>query len=70
MSWIATPESSSIAGFEYVEERRMLIVEFKSGARYNYFDVPAAIYEGMKAASSRGQFHAKNVVNKYRYAKV
>ena len=70
MSWIATPESSNIVGFDYVKDRQVLIVEFKNGGRYNYFDVPATIFEGMKAASSKGQFHAKNVKGIYRYAKV
>ena len=70
MSWIATPESSNIVGFDYVQERQVLIVEFKNGGRYNYFDVPATIVEGMKAASSKGQFLAKNVKGIYRYARV
>jgi hypothetical protein len=69
MSWIATPESSNIARFDYVAETQVLIVEFKNGARYNYYDVPARIFEGMKAASSKGQYLAKNVKNIYRYAR-
>jgi hypothetical protein len=69
MSWIATPRSSNIAGFDYVPETQVLTVEFKDGARYNYYDVPARIFEGMKAASSYGQYLAKNVKNTYRYAR-
>jgi hypothetical protein len=70
MSWIATPESSNIAGFEYSKERHVLTVEFKNGGRYNYYDVPEVVFEQMKAASSRGQFLAKNIKGKYRYARV
>ncbi len=70
MSWIATPESSTIAGFDYVKERQVLIVEFKNGARYNYYDVPEITFERMKAASSKGQFLAQNVKGVYRYARV
>jgi hypothetical protein len=70
MSWIATPESSNIAGFDYDRESQTLIVEFNSGGRYNYYDVPESIFEGMKAASSKGQFLAQNVKNAYRYARV
>ncbi len=70
MSWIATPESSNIAGFDYVKERQILIVEFRNGGRYNYYDVPVTTFEGMKAAPSKGQFLAQNVKGVYRYARV
>ena len=70
MTWIATPESSNVAGFDYIEDRQVLVVEFKSGGKYNYFDVPTAVYEQMKAAPSKGQFLAQNIKNIYRYARV
>lgn len=70
MSWIATPESSNIAGFDYNKETQVLTVEFTNGGRYNYFDVPETVFERMKAASSKGQFLAQNVKNVYRYARV
>jgi len=70
MSWIATPDSSNIAGFDYIKETQVLIVEFKNGGRYNYYDVPEGVFEGMKAASSYGQFLAQNVKGHYRYARV
>ncbi len=70
MSWIATPESSNIAGFDYIKETHVLIVEFKNGGRYNYYDVPETVFEGMKGASSKGQFLAQNVKSIYRYARV
>lgn len=69
MSWIATPESSNLAGFDYVKERQVLVVEFKNGGRYNYYDVPEVLYDQMKAASSKGQFLAQNIKGKYRYAR-
>jgi len=69
MSWIATPESSTIAAFDYIKERKMLIVEFKNGGRYNYYDVPETIFERMKVAPSKGQFLAQNVKGIYRYAR-
>jgi len=69
MSWIATPESSTIAGFDYNETTQILAVEFKNGGRYNYYDVPAVVFERMKAAPSKGQFLAQNIKNIYRYAR-
>jgi len=70
MTWIATPQSSNIAGFDYDKDRQVLTVEFKNGGRYNYYDVPETVFEGMKAASSRGQFLAQSVKGIYRYARV
>jgi hypothetical protein len=69
MSWIPTPESSNIAGFDYIKERQMLVVEFKNGGRYNYYDVPEIVFEQMKTAPSKGQFLAQNVKGAYRYAR-
>lgn len=70
MSWIATPESSNISGFDYNKTTQILTVEYKSGGRYNYYDVPEVVFERMKAASSKGQFLAQNIKNIYRYARV
>lgn len=70
MSWIATPESSNIAGFDYDERTKIMTVGFKNGGRYRYYDVPSAVFDGMKKASSKGQFLAQNVKGAYRYARV
>ena len=69
MNWIATPESSNIAGFGYDPKTEVLTVEFNNGGRYNYFDVPEHIYEGMRGASSKGQYLAQQIKNKFRYAR-
>lgn len=70
MSWIATPNSSNIAGFDYVPTQKLLIVEFKNGGRYNYYDVPEVMFERMKQAESKGGFLAQNIKNTFRYARV
>lgn len=69
MNWIETPESSNIARFGYDSENGILCVDFRKGGLYNYFDVPEAIYDQMRAASSKGQFLARNVKGSYRYAR-
>ena len=69
MAWIATPESSTIARFDYMKDRQVLIVEFKNGGRHNYFDVPEIVFERMKSAPSKGKFLAQNIKGKYRYAR-
>lgn len=70
MNWIATPESSNIAGFGYDKEKQVLVVEFKNGGRYNYFDVQETVFKQMDAAPSKGQFLAENVKGNFRYARV
>ena len=70
MEWIATPESSTIARFGYDSQTQVLTIEFMNGGRYNYYDVPAAVFERMKAAPSKGQFLAQNIKNIYRYARM
>lgn len=70
MNWIETPESSNLNRFGYDKSTHVLTVEFKNGGRYNYFDVPEAAFEQMKAAPSKGQFLAKSIKNNYRYARI
>lgn len=70
MTWINTPESSNIAGFGYENDTQVLTVEFKQGGRYNYYDVPDAVFEQMRNASSKGQYLAQHIKGRYRYARV
>jgi len=70
MSWIETPDSSNIARYKYDDKACVLTVEFKNGGTYNYYDVPQAVFEQMKAASSKGEFLARNIKGVYRYARV
>lgn len=70
MNWIQTPESSNILRFKYSTDAFVLTVEFKSGGRYDYYDVPERAFEEMKAASSKGKYLAQNIKGRYRYARV
>ena len=69
MNWIETPDSSNIARYRYDENGHVLTVEFKNGSTYNYYDVPQMVFEQMKAASSKGEFLARNIKGAYRYAR-
>lgn len=70
MDWYPTPNSSNLAGFGYISDSQVLVVEFKNGSRYNYYDVPSQVFEEMKSAESFGKFHAYNIKGVYRYARV
>lgn len=69
IEWIDTPESSTIVRIGYDDEAQTMTVEFKSGATYNYFDVPSQLFEGIRNAPSKGQFLAQQVKGSYRYAR-
>jgi hypothetical protein len=69
MNWIETPDSSNIARFRYSKDSLVLTVEFQKGGRYDYYDVQESVFEGMKAASSKGQYLAQNIKGSYRYAR-
>lgn len=67
--WISTPQSSNVAGFSYDETNQILTVEFKSGSRYNYYDVPQHVYKGMISADSKGKYLNAEIKGTYRYAR-
>lgn len=67
--WIFTPQSSNVAGFCYDHTNQTLTVEFKNGSRYNYYDVPQQVYEGMNAADSKGKYLNDEIKGVYRYAR-
>ena len=70
MEWTQTPNSSNVVAFGYDSEAQILTVEFKNGARYNYYDVPDTIADGMRSADSHGKYLARSVKGNYRYARV
>lgn len=67
--WISTPQSSNVARFCYDKSSGTLSVEFNSGSRYNYYDVPSHIFEGLKSADSKGNYLNTQIKGVYRYAR-
>ena len=67
--WIETPQSSNVAGFSYNEATQVLTVQFNSGNRYDYYDVPEQIFEGMNSAESKGKYLNAKIKGHYRYAR-
>ena len=49
-------DSSAIAEIGYLERKRTLLVRFRSGEGYAYFDVPPQTYAAFLAAPSKGAF--------------
>lgn len=63
-------ESSNLAAVAYDEATATLGVIFHRGGQYAYAGVPKAVYEGLLAASSTGQFFIKNIKPVYACEKV
>lgn len=62
--------SSTIESIGYDEATQTLEIEFKSGAVYQYFDVPDLVYRELMSAASHGQFLAHSIKGSYRYSRV
>lgn len=58
-----TVESSTIAHIDF--EDGTLIVRFKSGQTFRYFDVPQEKYDAMLAADSKGKYFARHIKKKH-----
>lgn len=63
-------DSSNVASVGYDPDTLTLEVEFKNGSVYQYFDVPATVYQELMQASSVGTFMHANIKNRYRYMKL
>jgi len=61
--------SSVIRRFEYQEAARRLDIEFVTGRRYSYHDVPAQLVRDMRAARSRGQFFNRYIRDHFRFTR-
>jgi hypothetical protein len=58
-------ESSVLASISYLPEARLLEIEFRSGAIYQYFDVPQQTYTELLIAESKGIFFNANIRNRF-----
>jgi hypothetical protein len=53
---VATVESTTLATVGYDETRKLLRLEFRSGAVYLYFGVPGEVHQTLLAAPSKGGY--------------
>lgn len=72
MDWIIA-NSTNIERFRYDPETQTLEIEFKKGARYQYFDVPNVVFEEFvsicNSGGSVGQYFNFSIKGCYRFAK-
>ncbi len=62
--------SSVIARYSYNTETQVLRVVFVSGLVYDYKNVPEAVYQAMKATTSKGTFLNNEIKGKYLFEKI
>lgn len=63
-------QSSNVAAIGYDDASNTLEVEFNNGAVYQYFGVPANLYNLMMEAPSKGQFLNANIKNAFPFSRV
>lgn len=59
--------STVIRRFDYSEELEELTVEFVTGRRYLYSQVPPDEVERMRHAFAKGSYFNRNIRDRYRY---
>jgi hypothetical protein len=62
--------SKTLATVAYDGTRRLLRLEFRSGAVYDYFDVPSDVHQGLMEANSHGGYFNRNIRGRFRYHQV
>ncbi len=63
-------KSSNIKKIGYSDSKCELVVEYLSGIKYKYKNVPKMIYMNLLESDSKGRFMNSNIKGKYEYEKV
>jgi hypothetical protein len=58
-----------LARLSYDANEQSLIIEFKHGGRYEYYDVPEDVFKKMVAARSKGQFFQDSIRDDYEFSR-
>jgi KTSC domain-containing protein len=64
---VTAVESTTLATVAYDEVRELLQLEVRSQAMYQYFGVPAAVYEGLLRAPSKGSYFNEVIRGRFSY---
>lgn len=59
--WRESVVSDALRSVGYDPDRRILEVEFSSGAVYRYFEVPPVLHAGLMTAASHGEFFVMSI---------
>ena len=67
---VATVESTTLATIGYDENLKRLQLEFCSRAVYLYFGVPAAVFEALLDAPSKGRYFNGTIRGRFPYRQI
>lgn len=62
--------SANIVSAAYDDDSEDLTIEFQSGDRYLYRNVPKTVFRRMQHAPSAGQYFYRQIRNAYQYEQV
>ena len=65
---VTAVESTTLATVAYDRARGLLQLEFRSGAIYQYFGVPAAVHEALLGAPSKGSYFNRFIRGRFPYS--
>lgn len=63
-------ESTTLAAVAFDPVRRLLQLEFRSGAVYQYFNVPEAVHQALVDAPSKGAYFNRTIRNRFLYRRL
>jgi aspartokinase-like uncharacterized kinase len=63
-------QSSNLKKTEYDTETKKMLVEFNSGAKYEYIEVPHQVYTQFRLSESQGKFFNSKISKTYKYRKI
>ena len=61
-------DSTTLSAFAYDDAREILRLEFRSGAIYHYYGVPAAVHDALLSAPSKGIYFNRVIRGRFPYA--
>jgi hypothetical protein len=61
--------STVIRRFDYDADHQRLDVEFVTGRRYSYYEVPERIVDEMRAAFSKGSYFNRRIRDHFRFTR-
>jgi hypothetical protein len=67
---IPTPQSSSVRAIGYDASARELFVTYVGSGAYAYLAVPPSVWDGLRAAPSKGRFVNARVKGVYAYRRL
>ncbi|MFW5872052.1 MAG: KTSC domain-containing protein [bacterium] len=63
-------DSSNLDSVGYDDDSGILVIEFKKGAAYEYYDVPRYVFDELLGAESKGKYANHNIYKIYNQQRI